>query len=445
MNKKVVEKKVLKYSCDICDYNSSRKSDYLKHLETNKHKSKKSHHFDNFPTLDCKCGKTYSTATNLTRHHKKCIIHQKSLQLYKCELCNFGSNKKTAYKEHLMTLKHKSCTNATNDYKITTDDGCKQMYSYSSGVSNDKKIQCEKPDNNNEIIEHKESWDINGLSPAKMCQTTRLFCTCGKSYVYKRGLDRHQIFCKMALTKKGGDFPAKNGAENPHICICGKSYSHNRTLLTHQKTCPVASQNNTITSIKKSTPKQIIIHNNNIVNNNNTVNNYNNTNNTNNTVNNNFNIQNFLQNDCKNAMKIDTFMDELIKTITLDDIYEAAKIGMGPQIESKWTGLLKTMSQTERPMHCTDVKRQKIHVNDTDGWTSNNSIVKLCKCIDLVQDAFVKKYAGEYTTIYSPEDVLTDTQFEKHTNVIDNVFPDMTDHQQKKTVKQISTKTVIDK
>jgi isochorismate synthase EntC len=59
------------FYCKYCDYNCNKKSDYIKHLTTGKHKrlTKKS-------PLDmiykCHCGKTYSHRQSLHKHKKNC-------------------------------------------------------------------------------------------------------------------------------------------------------------------------------------------------------------------------------------------------------------------------------------------------------------------------------------------------------------------------------------
>jgi len=61
------------FNCSECDYNTSRKSKWERHLQTTKHKmitndnkmiTKKVH--------NCDCGKSYTQRSNLSRHKKKC-------------------------------------------------------------------------------------------------------------------------------------------------------------------------------------------------------------------------------------------------------------------------------------------------------------------------------------------------------------------------------------
>ena len=63
-----------KFHCECCDYNTSRKSQYDRHLQTDKHEilhnpiSKK---FEE-KTWNCQCGKTYKHSSTLYSHRKNC-------------------------------------------------------------------------------------------------------------------------------------------------------------------------------------------------------------------------------------------------------------------------------------------------------------------------------------------------------------------------------------
>jgi hypothetical protein len=69
-----------KFSCDVCDYNTSKKSNYNNHILSAKHS--KAMIINNFkPTLSsgfiCQiCSKEYKDNSGLWRHKKKCCIIQ---------------------------------------------------------------------------------------------------------------------------------------------------------------------------------------------------------------------------------------------------------------------------------------------------------------------------------------------------------------------------------
>ena len=67
-----------KYHCETCDYNTSKISDYKKHLQTRKHKNRENATFATemqqkvAKNLLCKCGCLFNDRTTLWRHKKKC-------------------------------------------------------------------------------------------------------------------------------------------------------------------------------------------------------------------------------------------------------------------------------------------------------------------------------------------------------------------------------------
>ena len=67
-------KKNKKFYCDICDYFTSNKKDFSKHLKTLKHKNKKNDNLK-IPNVEFKfiiCDKVYKYSSGLSRHRKKC-------------------------------------------------------------------------------------------------------------------------------------------------------------------------------------------------------------------------------------------------------------------------------------------------------------------------------------------------------------------------------------
>ena len=72
------------YCCITCDFYTSNKKDYSRHLSTHKHKiltntnekTQKNPKTSNINTYYCECGKKYKHASSLSGHKKKCLIVQ---------------------------------------------------------------------------------------------------------------------------------------------------------------------------------------------------------------------------------------------------------------------------------------------------------------------------------------------------------------------------------
>jgi hypothetical protein len=94
----------------------------------------------------------------------------------------------------------------------------------------------------------------------------------------------------------------------------------------------------------------------------NTTNNNTNTNSHNKT----FNLQFFLNETCKNAMNIMDFVDSL--KLQLNDLERMGEIGFVNGMSNIIIKNLQNMDVTERPVHCTDQKREVIYVKDEGKW-----------------------------------------------------------------------------
>ena len=84
MDNKNVPKRSKLFSCKYCNYNTSRKSQYDRHLTTPKHlRITNDNEMDNknVPThFECECGNTYSYISGLSKHKKKCEYITENIQ-----------------------------------------------------------------------------------------------------------------------------------------------------------------------------------------------------------------------------------------------------------------------------------------------------------------------------------------------------------------------------
>ena len=84
---KSCKKVATNFSCKNCDYNTSRKSSYEKHMLSTKHNSltfvneKLQENCKTICTFTCtKCNKIYKSRVGLWKHNKLCIDNQEILQ-----------------------------------------------------------------------------------------------------------------------------------------------------------------------------------------------------------------------------------------------------------------------------------------------------------------------------------------------------------------------------
>ena len=69
---------------------------------------------------------------------------------------------------------------------------------------------------------------------------------------------------------------------------------------------------------------------------------------------------------CKNALNIQDFVKNL--QISTQDFEEVGKLGYAEGISRLVINGLNEMDVTERPIQCSDLKREVIHIKDDDKW-----------------------------------------------------------------------------
>lgn len=95
------------------------------------------------------------------------------------------------------------------------------------------------------------------------------------------------------------------------------------------------------------------------------------TNNNNTTNNNQFNVSFFLNEQCKNAVNIIDFVNSL--QVQIQDLEKTGKLGYVEGISSIFLKGLRQLNVYERPIHCTDLKRETLYVKDKDSWEKDDA------------------------------------------------------------------------
>ena len=228
-----------------------------------------------------------------------------------------------------------------------------------------------------------------------VCETCDFKCC-------KRGdWNRHILRLKHINLTKSNNFVTEKTSKSINICeFCSKEYKSRNGLWTHKKSCEKAKNqqlmptnpSNIITTelvlelIKDNKEmKQIILEQNNTINN--LVKNGTNqiTNSLNNNNNKTFNLQFFLNETCKDAMNIMDFVESI--KLQLSDLEKVGELGYTQGISNIITTNLKALDVTQRPVHCTDKKRETMYVKDEDKWEKedehNTKLKKMIRYSDL--------------------------------------------------------------
>ena len=122
----------------------------------------------------------------------------------------------------------------------------------------------------------------------------------------------------------------------------------------------MANQNNTISDISKLISTSTTT--NNIVNNNNK-----------------FNINLFLNEKCKDAINFADFIKNI--TVSNEDLENNAQLGFVNGISKIIIDNLNQLSVYDRPIHCSDAKRETMYIKDEDKWEKEEDTKKLTSAI----------------------------------------------------------------
>ena len=251
---------------------------------------------------------------------------QKSSEKFYCKKCDYSSNRKSQWTRHISTAKHKmdNMDNAMDNTK-----GSARYYE----------------------------------------------CDCGKQYMYNSGLSKHRKKCPYIICGNIGEktykisttvsskpvktefSPILNKWKNDENCENEETENISMEMLNK-----LVEQNNTLMEKVMELSK------------NNQVINYQNCNNKKMTIN------VFLNEQCKDAMNLKDFVDNV--KISLDDLKYTKEHGYIKGIGNILAKHLQDLDPKDRPIHCSDKKRLQFYVREENKWDKDKANAKIDKTIE---------------------------------------------------------------
>ena len=105
--------------------------------------------------------------------------------------------------------------------------------------------------------------------------------------------------------------------------------------------------------------------------------------NINNNNNQKFNLNFFLNEQCKDAINMSDFLENM--ELNLEDLTETGRLGYVGGISRILVNKLQELDVYKRPMHCTDMKRETLYIKENDEWEKQvNSKEKIKTIINKV-------------------------------------------------------------
>ena len=245
--------------------------------------------------------------------------------------------------------------------------------------------------------------------------------------------------CDYTATRKG-DFKKhleskKHNAskmlvkKSKYICKCGKKYIHDSSFYRHIKVCEYKESNEFALLIETHTElmgmlKKIIpklgdttnINSTNINSNNNII-----------------NVQMYLNEKCSDAMSIQNFANQLL--ITMDDLTKSKRECISNVVLQN----LKPLSLTERPFHCTNLKKKEWFVKDElQGWEEDNG-EKLLKNAEYgIQKQWVREFERRY-----PDWMMDADLRERYIKIAGSTTSTLTDTIKLKLLRELANETTL--
>ena len=352
---------VSKYYCKKCDYHTSRKSNWEKHILTQKHKME----------------------TDF-RHLGKKVANN-----YYCEKCDYVTSKLSHWNDHIKTKKHTKEAGSSKQQNIC--EVCNREFKTRNGLWKHKKNCTGDNVINNDNSETTTNQISSDVIMKLLTQNQEL-------------LMANQEFKGLLLEQQQEN--QKQQQENQKL--------QSRILETESKLLEAVKEGKTI-------------------------------NNTNCNNNNKFNLNFFLNEQCKNAMNISEFINTMV--LTVDDLKNTGKLGYIDGISKIFADKLKQLDTFNRPMHCTDLKRETLYIKQNNEWDKDTDKEKIKTAIELVANKNLNNLSNWKEE--NPNHVIMDSKEDKEfVEIMTNSLGGMGSDREKnkdKIIKNVLKEVIVEK
>jgi len=207
---------------------------------------------------------------------------------------------------------------------------------------------------NKHIVTAKHKMIVNGskkISKISKTNNNEYECVCGKTYKYDSGYYRHKKVCRSTNIQVDSNTHVKEHVDD----------SANNTMTTMME---LIRQNQEFKELIVEQNKHLLELSQKPTTTNNTINNNNQK----------FNLNFFLNEQCKDAINMSEFLENM--TLDIEDLTETGRLGYVGGISRIFINKLREMDTYKRPLHCTDLKRETLYIRENDEWFKENDSKK---------------------------------------------------------------------
>jgi len=242
-------------------------------------------------------------------------------------------------------------------------------------------------------------------------------CECGKSYPYRGSLYNHRKNCKNLVKK------STNSEESTYKELFLSIVKENKEFCNNI----IAKQNELKTEIMNNKIESQIIGNNNTI------------------TKNKLNINIFLNEQCKDALSMNEFIDKI--KVSVDNLLVTRDKGISEGVSNIFIENMNRLALHERPMHCTDAKRETVYIKldeegETSGWKldeENRELKDALQKVSKVQQKSLEKWTKENPNWENDQKLQ-----EEYMKLVKNCTDDIEQHKRSdKIVKKLCNKISI--
>ena len=276
----------------------------------------------------------------------------KNAENFYCETCDFKCCKQSNFKAHLMTAKHKKSTDSTFiNEKIATGhccENCGNTYKERTGLWRHSK-KCQKapkvsefePVKNNMQLQITTDMSSNIIMELlKQNHEFKELLVDQQKQLYEQNkmqMETNKMQMEMQIETNKMHIESQKYVMDKMVDLAGKGGSHNTNC--HNKT---------------------------------------------------FNLQVFLNEECKDALNITDFVNQI--KLQLSDLDMIGRIGYTEGMSKIIVRNLKELDISKRPIHCSDLKREVMYIKDKDAWEKENGEnVKIKNAIKFIEHKNIKQ------------------------------------------------------
>ena len=194
--------------------------------------------------------------------------------------------------------------------------------------------------------------NIDNNKTEKICNSVSNYyhCECGKKYKFKQGLFKHKKICFNHEDLK------QHITEDSIVKLVSENNKIKDLLIEHQK--QIVEQQKQIGNLIPKVGDTI--------------------NNTHN-IKQKFNINIFLNEQCKDAINMNDFIQQL--QLTLNNLDTTKSKGLTDGLTNIFIENMNKLSLYQRPLHCTDIKRDTLYIKDNNNWEKDTDKTKIKNAI----------------------------------------------------------------